>query len=77
MGRTCSTHVGDEEYIYIYICNILVGKYERKSPIGRHGHRWEGTIKMDLRKVGFQDVNCIELACEDGGELFVYRESKE
>jgi hypothetical protein len=46
-------------------------------PLGIFRRKWEGTIKMDLRKVGFQDVNCIELACEDGGELFVYRESKE
>jgi hypothetical protein len=25
---------------------------EGKRPLGRHGHRWEGIIKMDLREMG-------------------------
>jgi hypothetical protein len=29
-------------------CRILVGKSERKRPLGRPRSRWEGNIKMDL-----------------------------
>jgi hypothetical protein len=28
------------------------GKPERNIPIGRHRHRWENNIKMDLKDVG-------------------------
>jgi hypothetical protein len=31
---------------------ILVGKLERKRPIGRHRRRWVDKIKMDLREIG-------------------------
>jgi len=31
---------------------VLVGKPERKRPLGRPRRRWENTIKMDLREVG-------------------------
>jgi hypothetical protein len=31
---------------------ILVGKPERKRPLRRSRHRWEGNIKMDLMEVG-------------------------
>jgi hypothetical protein len=31
---------------------VLVGKPERKSPIGRPRRRWEDNIKMDLQEVG-------------------------
>jgi hypothetical protein len=30
--------------------NILVGKPERKRPLGRTRHRWVNNIKMDLRE---------------------------
>jgi hypothetical protein len=29
----------------------LVGKSERKTPLGTHRGRWEDNIKIDLRKV--------------------------
>ena len=29
---------------------VLVGKPERKRPLGRPRYRWEDNIKMDLRK---------------------------
>jgi hypothetical protein len=41
---------------------ILVGKPERKRPLGRHRRRWEGNIKIDLRKTGVVCVDCIHLA---------------
>jgi hypothetical protein len=30
---------------------VLVGKPERKRPLGGHGYRWEGNIRMDLREI--------------------------
>ena len=32
---------------------VLVGKPEGKRSLGRHRHRWEGNIKMDLQEVGW------------------------
>jgi hypothetical protein len=34
------------------VYRLLVGRPERKRPLGRPRHRWEGNIKMDLQKVG-------------------------
>ena len=31
---------------------VLVGKPERKRPLGRPRHRWEDNIKLDLQEVG-------------------------
>jgi hypothetical protein len=42
--------------------NILVGRPEWRRPIGRPRRRWEDNIKMDLRKIGFGDVDWIHLA---------------
>jgi hypothetical protein len=35
----------------MYIC-FLVGKPERKRPLGRPRRRWEDNIKMELREIG-------------------------
>jgi hypothetical protein len=32
--------------------NILVGKFERKRPLGGLKCRWENNIKMDLKEIG-------------------------
>jgi hypothetical protein len=42
--------------------NILVGKPEGRSPLGRPSCRWEDNIKMDLGEIGFGDVDWIHLA---------------
>jgi hypothetical protein len=42
--------------------NILVGKPEGRRPLGRPRHRWENNIKMNLREIGFGDVDWIHLA---------------
>jgi hypothetical protein len=39
--------------------NILVGRPEGRSPLGRPRRRWEDNIKMDLREIGFGDVDWI------------------
>jgi hypothetical protein len=42
--------------------NILVGRPEGRRPLGRPRCRWEENIKMDLREIGFGDVDWINLA---------------
>jgi hypothetical protein len=41
---------------------VLVGKREGKRPLGRSTRRWENTIKMDLKEIGREGVNWIDLA---------------
>jgi hypothetical protein len=41
---------------------VLVGKPERKTPLGRPRCRWEDIIKMDLQGVGYGGMDWIELA---------------
>jgi hypothetical protein len=42
--------------------NILVGMREGRRPLGRPRRRWEDNIKMDLRKIGFGEVDWIHWA---------------
>jgi hypothetical protein len=42
--------------------NILVGRPEGRRPLGRPSCRWEDNIKMDLREIGFGDVDWIHWA---------------
>jgi hypothetical protein len=42
--------------------NILVGWPEGRRPLGRPRRRWEDNIKMDLREIGFGDVDWIHWA---------------
>jgi hypothetical protein len=41
---------------------ILAGKPEGKRPLGRPRHRWVDNIKMDLREIGWDGVDWIDLA---------------
>jgi hypothetical protein len=41
---------------------VLVGKLERKRPLGRTRRRWEDNIKTDLQKVGCRGTYWIQLA---------------
>ncbi|KAJ4443327.1 NADH dehydrogenase Fe-S protein subunit 1 ndufs1 [Periplaneta americana] len=41
---------------------VLVGRPEGKIPLGRPRRRWEDNIKMDLREVGYDDRDWINLA---------------
>jgi hypothetical protein len=47
MGGECSTH-GERRGLY----RVLMGKPERKRPLGRPRRGWEGNIKMDLLEMG-------------------------
>jgi len=40
--------VGERRGVY----RVLVGKPEGKRLLGRHRHRWEDNMKMDLQEVG-------------------------
>jgi hypothetical protein len=38
---------------------ILVGNPEEKRPLGRPRRRWMDNIKMDLREIGWDDMDWI------------------
>jgi len=50
--------MGERRGVY----RVLVGKPEGKRPLGRPRHRWEDSIKTDLREVGCGGIDWIELA---------------
>jgi hypothetical protein len=39
-----------------------VGKHEGKRPLGRPRRRWEDEIRMDIRDIGWEDVEWVQLA---------------
>jgi hypothetical protein len=41
---------------------ILVGKPEGKRPLGRPRRRWVDNIKIDLREIGWDGMDWIEMA---------------
>jgi hypothetical protein len=57
MGRACSTN-GEKWNAY----RILMGMPEGKRPLGIPRHRWVDNIKMDLREIGWDGVDWIDLA---------------
>jgi len=48
---------------------VLVGRLERKRPLGSPRYRLENNIKMDLQEVEYDGMDSIVLAREDGGRL--------
>jgi hypothetical protein len=46
---------------------ILVGMPEGKRPLGRPRRRWVDNIKMDLREIGWDGVDWIDMAQDRGG----------
>jgi hypothetical protein len=44
------------------IYRFLVGRPEVKRPLGRPRRRWEDNINMDLREIGIDRANWIQLA---------------
>jgi hypothetical protein len=50
--------MGEKRNVY----RLLVGKLERKRPLGRPRRRWIDKIKMDLLEIGLNVVDWIGLA---------------
>jgi hypothetical protein len=44
------------------VYKVLVGRPRGKRPLGRHRRRWEDNIKLDLREIGIDGANWIQLA---------------
>jgi hypothetical protein len=44
------------------VYRVLVGRPEDKRPQGRRRHRWQDNIKVDLREMGIDGANWIQLA---------------
>jgi hypothetical protein len=44
------------------VYRVLVGKPKGKRPLRRPRRRWEDNIKMDLREIGIDEANWIQLA---------------
>jgi hypothetical protein len=40
---------------------MLTGILARKRPLGRPRHRWEDNIRMDLREIGINTRNWVDL----------------
>jgi hypothetical protein len=59
MGRACSTN-GKKRNAY----RILVGNQEGKRSLGRPRRRWADNIKMDLRELGWDGIDWIDLALD-------------
>jgi hypothetical protein len=57
MGRACSTN-GEKRNA----CRILVGKPEGKRSLGGIGLGWVDNIKIDLREIGWDGTEWIDLA---------------
>ena len=52
-------------------CRVLVGKPKGGRPLGRPRRRWEDNIRMDLREVGCDQGEWIDLA-EDRDQWRAY-----
>jgi hypothetical protein len=50
--------MGEGRFAY----RILVGRPEGRRPLGRPRRTWEDNIKMDLQKVGWEDLDWIDMA---------------
>ena len=51
-------YTGERRGVY----RVLVGKSERKRPLGRPRRRWVDNIKMDLQEVGKGVIGWIHLS---------------
>jgi hypothetical protein len=49
--------MGEVKSVY----STLVEKPGGKRPLGRHRHRWEDNIRMDIREIGWEIVDWMRL----------------
>jgi len=66
MGGACSAYVGEER-----LYRVLVGKHERKSPLGRPRRRWKDNLKMDVGDVGVRTGSSWLRIGTGGGHLWM------
>jgi hypothetical protein len=57
MGKACSTN-GEK----MNARRILMGKSERKRPLGKPRRRWVNNNKMVLKEIGWSGMDWIDLA---------------
>ena len=50
--------MGERRGVY----RVLVGKRQRKKPLGRHRHGWEDNIEMDIQEMTCWGMDWIGLA---------------
>jgi hypothetical protein len=53
-------HVGEGRGVY----RVLVERPEGKRPLGRSRRMWEDNIKLDLREIGIEGANWVQLALD-------------
>ena len=58
MGRACGMFWGKRRDAY----RDLVGKPEGKRPLGRRRCKWEDNIRIDLKVMGFEALDWINVA---------------
>jgi hypothetical protein len=51
------TCMGEERKVY----KVFMGRPKGKRPLGRPKHRWENGIRMDLREIGWEGVEWVQL----------------
>jgi hypothetical protein len=54
------THMGEGRGVY----RVLVGRPKSKRPLVRSTCKWEDNIKLDLREIGIDGANWIQLALD-------------
>jgi hypothetical protein len=59
IGGACGIYVGKKN-----ACMIVLWKHERKGPFGRSRCTWQKNIKLDLKDIGWEGVDLINLAQE-------------
>lgn len=65
VGGACYTYGGESKVVY----SVLLGKHERKRPLGKHRHRWKGNITMDIPEGGCEALTrSMWLSAGTGGE---------
>jgi hypothetical protein len=63
VGHSCSTN-GKDKCVY----TVLVGTFDGEIPLGGPKSRWEDNAKIDVREIGWEDMDWIHVAgsCEHG-----------
>jgi hypothetical protein len=54
------------------VYRVLVGRPEGKRPLGRPRRMWEDNIRLDLREIGIDEANWIQLV-QDRVQWQAYR----